>query len=140
MSSRKIAGPRAHDRRRASARTSVPSSTASATASPVTAQAPARKAAGVLVASSNIRNPAAAAEGAGVVVTLGGDGTVNEVVNGVMAAGDSPEGRPAVAVVPGGSTNVFAGALGLPRDWAEGTGVILEALRERRTRTIGLGR
>jgi diacylglycerol kinase family enzyme len=35
---------------------------------------------------------------------------------------------------------VFARALGLPRDWAEGTGVILEALRERRTRTIGLGR
>ena len=32
-------------------------------------------------------------------------------------------------MVPGGSTNVFARALGLPKDWAEGTGVILEALR-----------
>jgi diacylglycerol kinase family enzyme len=41
--------------------------------------------------------------------------------------------------VPGGSTNVFARALGLPRDWTEGTGVILEALREGRDRTIGLG-
>src|SRR5205823_2147033 len=35
---------------------------------------------------------------------------------------------------------VFARALGLPGDWAEGTGVILEALREGRRRTIGLGR
>jgi len=75
-----------------------------------------------------------------VVVTLGGDGTVNEVVNGLLADGlPNPEG-PALAVVPGGSTNVFARALGLPSDWADGTGVILEALRERRTRTIGLGK
>jgi diacylglycerol kinase family enzyme len=43
-------------------------------------------------------------------------------------------------VVPGGSTNVFARALGLPRDWAEATQVILRALREGRTRTVGLGR
>ena len=78
--------------------------------------------------------------GVDVVVTLGGDGTVNEAVNGMMACGNSAEERPALAVVPGGSTNVFARALGLPKDWAEGTGVILEALREGRTRTIGLGR
>lgn len=78
-------------------------------------------------------------EGMDVVVTLGGDGTINEVVNGLLTDGPS-EAVPALAVVPGGSTNVFAGALGLPRDWAEGTSVILEALRERRTRTIGLGR
>jgi diacylglycerol kinase family enzyme len=74
-----------------------------------------------------------------VVVTLGGDGTVNEVVNGLLTDGPGP-GVPVLAVVPGGSTNVFARALDLPRDWAEGTGVILEALRENRTRTIGLGR
>jgi diacylglycerol kinase family enzyme len=47
---------------------------------------------------------------------------------------------PALAVVPGGSTNVFARALGLPRDWTEGTGVILDALQEGRARQIGLGR
>jgi diacylglycerol kinase family enzyme len=79
-------------------------------------------------------------DGVGLVVTLGGDGTVNEAVNGLMAVGDSADERPALAVVPGGSTNVFARAIGLPRDWAEGTGIILEALREGRTRTIGLGR
>jgi diacylglycerol kinase family enzyme len=73
-----------------------------------------------------------------VVVALGGDGTVNEAVNGLLATGPGPE-VPAFAVVPGGSTNVFARAIGLPNDWVEATGVLLEALRERRHRTIGLG-
>jgi diacylglycerol kinase family enzyme len=82
----------------------------------------------------------AALAGVDVVAAHGGDGTVNEVVNGLMAAGADASERPALAVVPGGSTNVFARALGLPRDWAEAAGVILEALRESRARTIGLGR
>lgn len=75
-----------------------------------------------------------------LVVVHAGDGTVNEVVNGLMTAGADADTRPALAVVPGGSTNVFARALGLPCDWAEATGAILEALRESRSRTIGLGR
>jgi diacylglycerol kinase family enzyme len=82
---------------------------------------------------------AAGESGARLVVVHGGDGTVNEVVNGLMATGDTARQRPALAVVPGGSTNVFARALGLPADWAEATGVILEALRDRRERAIGLG-
>jgi diacylglycerol kinase family enzyme len=91
---------------------------------------------------------AAAESGVDVVVTLGGDGTINETVNGLMAAHSALDGisgpranaLPALAVVPGGSTNVFARALGLPRDWVDGTSVILEALREGRHRVIGLGR
>jgi diacylglycerol kinase family enzyme len=87
----------------------------------------------------------AARDGLDLVVTLGGDGTVNEAVNGLMTFDAGPaahraQERPALAVVPGGSTNVFARALGLPSDWAEGTGAILEALRDRRERLIGLGR
>lgn len=81
----------------------------------------------------------AAENGFDVVVTLGGDGTVNEAVNGIMNAVPDLARRPALAVVPGGSTNVFARALGLPRDWPEATGVILEALRIGRSRSIGLG-
>ncbi|HEY8451693.1 MAG: diacylglycerol kinase family protein [Micromonosporaceae bacterium] len=79
----------------------------------------------------------AAAAGFGLVVAHGGDGTVNEVVNGLMTAAAAE--RPALAVVPGGSTNVFARALGLPADWGEAVGVILEALRDSRGRTVGLG-
>lgn len=87
----------------------------------------------------------AAQDGIDLVAVLGGDGTVNEVANGLMTADDGADAgradeRPAMTVVPGGSTNVFARALGLPRDWAEGTGIILEALREGRTRRVGLGR
>jgi diacylglycerol kinase family enzyme len=90
----------------------------------------------------------AAESGVDVVVTLGGDGTVNEVVNGLMTSAASvtgPQGAPAfrlpaLAVVPGGSTNVFARALGLPKDWVEGTSVILDGLRDGRHRVIGLGR
>lgn len=91
----------------------------------------------------------AVSQGLDAVVALGGDGTVNEVVNGLLTS--DPAGKdgkkppkasalPALAVVPGGSTNVFARALGLPRDVVEATGAILEAMHARRTRSVGLGR
>jgi diacylglycerol kinase family enzyme len=76
-----------------------------------------------------------------LVISLGGDGTVNEVVNGLLAdreAGDQ-SARPALAVLPGGSTNVFARALGLPNDPVEATGAILDALRAGRRRSVSVG-
>lgn len=77
-------------------------------------------------------------DGVEVVLALGGDGTVNEVVNGLLADGPGPD-VPILGTLPGGSANVVARSLGLPADPVEATGVLIEALEEERTRTIGLG-
>jgi diacylglycerol kinase family enzyme len=80
-----------------------------------------------------------------LVITLGGDGTVHEAVNGLVGG---PDGRrapaaaddlPALAPIPGGNANVFTRALGLAADPIDATGQILAAISGRRTRCIGLG-
>ncbi|MGG4490900.1 diacylglycerol kinase [Metabacillus idriensis] len=47
-----------------------------------------------------------------LVIAAGGDGTVNEVVNGLADL----EERPQLGVIPVGTTNDFARAIGIPRD------------------------
>jgi diacylglycerol kinase family enzyme len=76
--------------------------------------------------------------GTDVVVALGGDGTVNEVINGLLTDGIHAD-VPAFGVVPAGSTNVFVRALGLPNDPIEATGALLEGLRNGMYRTVSLG-
>lgn len=87
---------------------------------------------------------AARNDGVDLIIVHGGDGTVNEVANGLLGPpGTLPVGRtPAVAVVPGGSANVFARSLGIPHDPIEATNQLIDLLGEyRQTRTwrrIGL--
>ena len=92
------------------------------------------------------RELAAAARGE-LVIVLGGDGAVNEAVNGIMARspgqapGPAPEQdeAPLLAVIPGGGGNVFAQALGLPANPAAAIAKLTGVIKEGRYRTIGLG-
>jgi diacylglycerol kinase family enzyme len=83
-------------------------------------------------------------DGIDIVIVHGGDGTVNEVVNGLLGKpGRLPLGHvPAVAVVPGGSANVFARSLGIPHDTIDATNLLIDLLGEYRLtrswRRIGL--
>ncbi|WP_129044581.1 diacylglycerol kinase [Companilactobacillus metriopterae] len=53
-----------------------------------------------------------AEEGFDLIIAAGGDGTINEVVNGISPL----EKRPEIAIIPAGTTNDFARALKIPRD------------------------
>jgi diacylglycerol kinase family enzyme len=93
----------------------------------------------VAIATTNRRGHAtrlaqgAASDGADVVVVLGGDGTLNEAANGLAG---SPT---ALAVVPGGSTNVFARTIGAANDPLEATTQVITALAAGAVRRVGLG-
>ncbi|OAN36459.1 diacylglycerol/lipid kinase family protein [Mycolicibacterium iranicum] len=80
--------------------------------------------------------------GVDVLIVHGGDGTVNEVVNGILGEGGPDSAGPAVGVVPGGSANVFARALGISPDPIEATNQLVDLLGEYRRgrmwRRIGL--
>lgn len=72
-------------------------------------------------------------DGAELVVVLGGDGTVNEVVNGLCGTAVP------LGLVGGGKTNVFARGLGLPPDTSRACDRLLQLLHAGSTRRVSLG-
>ena len=76
----------------------------------------------------------AARDGVDVLIVHGGDGTVNEVVNGILGEVGVDGPAPAVGVVPGGSANVFARALGISPDPIEATNQLVDLLSDYRRR------
>jgi diacylglycerol kinase family enzyme len=68
-----------------------------------------------------------------VVVAFGGDGTLNEVANG-LAGTEVP-----VTVLPGGSTNVVCRTLGIPNDVVDATEHLLGLADDFHPRQIDLG-
>ena len=75
----------------------------------------------------------AAEGGAQLVVAVGGDGTLNEVANGLLSL---PAERPELAVIPFGTGMDFARSHGIPRKLEQA----LAVARDGKTRTIDAGR
>jgi len=76
----------------------------------------------------------AARRGIDVVVSFGGDGTLNEVTAGIATTGT------ALAVLPGGSTNVFARTIGIPNEAERAADQLVVALQRDSISQVGLGR
>lgn len=80
----------------------------------------------------------AQAKGFEVVIGYGGDGTMNELANGLLADGPNVTG-PVLAALPGGNANVFARNLEYSADPIEATEQLLQAITTQKVQTIGVG-
>jgi diacylglycerol kinase family enzyme len=67
------------------------------------------------------------------VIAFGGDGTVNEAAQTLVGT------DVALGVLPGGSTNVLARSLGIPRDPVDATAFVAERLRSGSRRSVNVG-
>ncbi|MBF6469551.1 diacylglycerol kinase family lipid kinase [Nocardia beijingensis] len=77
-----------------------------------------------------------------LIVVHGGDGTVNETINGFLPLPVLDDGQawlPRLGVIPGGSANVFARALGISPDPVTATNQLIDLLTLDADRRIGLG-
>jgi YegS/Rv2252/BmrU family lipid kinase len=68
-------------------------------------------------------------DGHEILVAVGGDGTVHEILNGVL--GPSVAHRPALAVIPGGTGNDFARGVGIPKDMITAARLLLDGGQRR---------
>jgi len=75
----------------------------------------------------------AAREGYDVVVAFGGDGTVNEVANGLVGS------ETALCCLPGGRTNVYCRMLGIPTDVVDATEHLLGLAHNWHPRKVDVG-
>ena len=89
--------------------------------------------------ASKLADAAVRASGTQAVIAVGGDGTVNEVVNGLLAA-NFGDGIPPLGVVPAGATNVFARSLGFPNDPIQAATMLRMLLEAGSNHKIGVGR
>ncbi len=75
--------------------------------------------------------------GADLVIVAGGDGTVNEVINGLLLSGDLKSSkRPSLAIIPLGTANVLATELSIPFGIEDSVGLALTGSPKK----ISLGR
>jgi diacylglycerol kinase (ATP) len=75
----------------------------------------------------------AAAQGIDTVVVIGGDGTVNEAISGLVTSGG--DNRPCLAIIPSGSSNDFSKSLGIPQRLREACEVMVRG----RVREVDVG-
>lgn len=75
-----------------------------------------------------------------VIIACGGDGTANEVLNGMSLGAGTADERPAFAIVPAGGTNVMTRSLGHPNHPIRATRRLAQALLEGRERVVNLAR
>jgi len=80
----------------------------------------------------------AQSQGFDIVIGYGGDGTVNELANGLLQQGPNPNG-PRLAALPGGNANVFARNLEYSAEPLEAAEQLAQAILSNRTRVVGVG-
>jgi len=73
---------------------------------------------------------AAGRQGFGAILAAGGDGTLNEVLNGLMLAKEAGSPLPTLGVLPVGRANDFAFGTGIPRDLAGAVDLIADGSKE----------
>jgi YegS/Rv2252/BmrU family lipid kinase len=100
---------------------------------------------GLRLSVSETRSPAglidqvliACQDGARTILIAGGDGSVNEAINGIMEA----DARPRFGVIPIGAGNDFVKAVGIPIDWRKACDVIITGMDQPESdATIDVGR